>query len=232
MRKEVHDMKYKYYGMSLKDWASIEGNDKGKSVLNDWDFESNLFKLHLTTRKITYSSSKQVYWKCNKCGNSYLAKVCQKTHNNKQCPLCSNHNRGTSVPEQRLYETFKSLYPETVNRDRHMGFELDIYIPELEMAIEYNGTYFHKVLADKSERDAMKARVCAEKGVMLVQIWDDGDSIIPKISEDCKNIYYKCKQNILYSQLRNIADLIIEHVILADTKEEESIHSNNIVKVV
>ena len=106
--KEVKDMAYTK-GISLRDWALMDGNTVGKEVLDEWDFEENVFKLKLTPRKITYASSKEVYWRCLNCGQLYKARVSQKTLNHRRCPYCNDKKSGTSLPEQPLKNFMKII---------------------------------------------------------------------------------------------------------------------------
>ena len=51
------------------------------------------------------------------------------------------------------------------------GLELDLFLPELNIAIEYNGIYWH----DKNNqiKEHKKSRLCEEKGIYLIHIWED-----------------------------------------------------------
>jgi hypothetical protein len=88
------------------------------------------------------------------------------------------------VSETMLYQIVCRLYPETyvLRRQRPAwldGLELDIYLPELGLALEYQGQqHYHPVAAWGGEealrelqaRDARKADLCARQGVMLVTV--------------------------------------------------------------
>ena len=47
--------------------------------------------------------------------------------------------------------------------------ELDIFIPSLNLGIEYDGDYWHS-LPDMIERDKKKDLACKEKGIKLIRI--------------------------------------------------------------
>jgi hypothetical protein len=66
--------------------------------------------------------------------------------------------------------------PETGN-----GLELDIFMPDLNKAVEYNGEYWHK---DKINNDLLKQKLCELKGIDLLTIWDKEWKIN---NEKCKN---------------------------------------------
>ena len=59
-------------------------------------------------------------------------------------------------------------------------YELDIYYPELNLAMECNGSYWHSEAMVKKnhkvgprEYHAMKRERCGDKGVDLLFIWED-----------------------------------------------------------
>jgi len=53
-------------------------------------------------------------------------------------------------------------------------FELDLYIPEKEIAIEFNGLYWHSEKAGtKRNYHYDKWKQCQEKGIQLITIWED-----------------------------------------------------------
>jgi hypothetical protein len=105
------------------------------------------------------------------------------THNRHNlCPICYPDSKKNYL-EKELLSFIKSIIPnETIiENDRSVipPKELDIFIPSLKIAVEFNGVYWHK--ADKVgkfyHRD--KLLLCNEKGITLIQIWED-DWILKK----------------------------------------------------
>ena len=70
----------------------------------------------------------------------------------------------TSFNEQTVLYYASIVYPGTISRYKLNGYELDIYIPEIRTAIEYDGVYWHK---DKQERDLEKPRICRKNNFSL-----------------------------------------------------------------
>ena len=74
---------------------------------------------------------------------------------------------------------------ETSNRTILNGKELDIYLPELNLAFEFNGLYWHSELHKDRRYHLEKTKLCADKGINLIHIWeDDWDNKV----EICKSI--------------------------------------------
>lgn len=90
------------------------------------------------------------------------------------CPKCANNN--TSKPEQEIYEFVKELYPSTTSNNYKIitPKELDIYIPELNKAIEFNGLYWH-YSKDRfiPGKHTFKSNLCRQKGIRLLHVRED-----------------------------------------------------------
>ena len=92
------------------------------------------------------------------------------------CTSCSS--AGTSKAEAELFEYVRSLVPSAQQGVRCILptrplWELDIYIPELSLAIEYNGLYWHNEKQKGKNYHAEKTRLCKEQGIRLVHVWED-----------------------------------------------------------
>ena len=111
------------------------------------------------------------------CINSYV-------NGNRGCPICSN-----SRTEKLVFEYMKSIFAqfEIINNHRpdwlryNQNLELDIYLPELKLALEVNGIqhyeyvpYFHnnneENFVKQQERDEFKKKRCEEENIKLISI--------------------------------------------------------------
>ncbi len=87
------------------------------------------------------------------------------------CPKCKNK---ISKPEAEIFE-FISSYVEAKQNDRKIlkGLELDILIPTLKIAFEFNGLYFHSDRVKEDTYHKAKSELCKDKGVKLYHIFED-----------------------------------------------------------
>ena len=89
------------------------------------------------------------------------------------CPKCGIRLSGA---ENQIYEFCKKYYPiaEQSNRSIINPFELDIFIPNINVAIEYNGLLWHST-DYKKERfyHLKKLDICRDKGITLLQVFED-----------------------------------------------------------
>ena len=102
--------------------------------------------------------------------------------------LWGNKTYVTSKGEKEVLEYVKSIYNGTIiENDRTQmepnsennwleNHELDIWLPDIKVAIEYNGTYWHS-LPNIVESDHFKKLQCESKGISLISIseqdWTD-----------------------------------------------------------
>lgn len=84
-----------------------------------------------------------------------------------------------SKAEKQIVSFIKSFYKGTVvenTRSVIKPLELDIYLPELQIAIEYNGTWFHSSNSGTPKNYHLnKSKRCREANVRLIHIYEFED---------------------------------------------------------
>ena len=133
-------------------------------IAKEWDYEKNG---DLLPSDISSKSSLKVWWKCSE-GHEWKATVGNRTHNNSGCPRCNLENVN-SFCEQAVYFYVKKAFPDAINGDHHLGVELDIFIPSINVAVEYDGEAWHNS-EERKQNDIKKNSLCAENGVKLIRI--------------------------------------------------------------
>lgn len=77
----------------------------------------------------------------------------------------------SSIPEQYIGFYLNKVFGNEVEYQKQFEWlgkhSLDIYIPSLQLAIEYDGIYFHK---NKSSNDNQKTSWCRSHGIYLIHI--------------------------------------------------------------
>jgi hypothetical protein len=73
----------------------------------------------------------------------------------------------TSFNEQAIYYYVTQIYPNAINRYAKLGVEIDIYISELKLGIEYDGEHWHR---DKILEDNQKDEICNKNDIKLIRI--------------------------------------------------------------
>lgn len=104
------------------------------------------------------------------------------------CPKCTS---SISSYELELNSFINELGCNTITSDRSIisPQQLDIYIPSKNIAIEFDGIYWHSELYKPDDYHINKTNLCEAKDVRLIHIFEDE---------------WKFKQDIVKSRLKNI----------------------------
>lgn len=139
---------------------------RNPELLSEWDYERNILK----PTEVMSGSREKVWWKCS-IGHSYQATLNHRTSKDATgCPICFS-GRQTSFAEQAIYFYIKKEFPDAINRMKNVfgsKFELDIYIPSINTAIEVDGEPWHG--KEKLEREKRKYQLCQQNNIRLIRI--------------------------------------------------------------
>lgn len=196
----------------LETWAI---NNNRNDILSDWDYDKNNSS---TPSDIVFGSAKRINWKCRNCGHEWNTKLTDRVYYHTECPSCAKWNK-TSFPEQAIYFYTKKQYPEAINTYKPSwlnGSEIDIYIPKINVGIEYDGARYHQNIM----KDIQKNELCNKHGIRLIRIREKG---CPKLksteSIDLNDNSYLS----LEVAIKNIFNLITNKNIEVDINNDEEI---------
>lgn len=115
------------------------------------------------------------------------------------CTECHPINSQHSNMELELQDflNIHNINYEVGNKKILSGKELDIYIPDFNLAIEMNGIYWHSEIYLEKDYHVNKTNICKEKGIQLLHIWEDD---------------WKYKRNIIKSIILNRLGLLKEKI--------------------
>lgn len=128
-------------------------------IAAEWDYDKNSDN----PDEYMPQSNKNAFWICPICGNSYSRKIQDRTVRGFGCPRCIIESH-TSMQEQAIAFYFSKI-TMVENRIKKYGKELDVFLPELNTGIEYNGEYYH---SDKSEKDNSKYEKLKSHGIRVI----------------------------------------------------------------
>ena len=147
----------------------------------------------LTPYQVTSGSSALIWWICEK-GHEWEAVISSRTAG-RGCPYCNNEH-STSFPEQVLLY-YLSKATTAINRYKYKNRELDIYLPDLNVGIEYNGRYYHR---NRTKQDNEKYSFFEDQGIRVIVIYE-GD--ITAVEGDV--LYYQ----YINSDYLNLAETVL-----------------------
>ncbi len=178
---------------------------------DEWDYDLNEIK----PEYYSYGSGKKVYWRCKRCGHIWTAKIFHRK-NGSGCPRCA-HGKRTSLPEQVIYYYLRQYFPDAQNGYKpdwmHRMSEIDIYIPSINLGIEYDGGNWHKHI----DKDIEKSQLIISHGIGLIRIRDkkcktidDGSVHIDLSEEDAECLFLKPALDELFAYIINTYHVDIE----------------------
>lgn len=159
-------------------------------LVAEWDVEKNDF----APDEIRFNHREKAWWKCEECDVSWSAVVRSRVRGGTDCPSCAETH---SFLEEIVYSFVKAHYDGVIlkrqrpvkNGDSYL--ELDLWLPELNFAIEVHDftthsrtsdsepmRYFQKHLGKKFKKGPTyherKRRLAAEQlGVEVFDLWED-----------------------------------------------------------
>lgn len=144
---------------SKEEYANDTGR-KFKCLVCGEEFESEG-----TNNYNKYHTNKDGTYKTLQIGNIYCHQCAKSPYSKKEKEVLSFVK---SIYSGIIEENAKGLF-------QNGNMELDIFLPSLNLGIEFDGTYWHSKEGAK-EKDERKTRLCEQKGIRLLRIkesdWD------------------------------------------------------------
>jgi hypothetical protein len=180
--EKIKETNFKKFGESS--WLKVKENKEKISeklkIKNRNERESRIISSNLPIKILKFDVGGEVKVFCNKCKNtssfstSFFNKKLSIGEN--PCLSCNPPLKSESSGEIELYNYIKEIYPgkiEKNNRKILNGKELDIFLPEKKIAIEFNGIYYHSEIFKTKEQVLEKKILCHQLGINLITIWED-----------------------------------------------------------
>ena len=177
------------------------------ALAKEWNYEKND---DLKPEEFAANSNKDVWWKCSK-GHVWHASIANRSKGN-GCPVCKSE-RKTSFPEYALAYYLKRSGLDVVHSYRAKGYELDIYIPSLKIAIEYDGYYWHK---NRMRKDIEKNYKCKKDGIKLYRLREG----LPPLNDSSIDYIVQENQKNLSKVLEAVLSEIIGDCISVDMETD------------
>jgi len=162
-------------------------------LMKEWDFEKNIF----LPEEVTISSGLMAHWICGVCDVKWPAIIASRTKGH-GCSSCKKKTQKvlfdfvcTLFPSYEASFDYKHHELRFSPTDKQLAsgrqsapMELDIWLPELSLAIEYQGEqHYHSIphwggeeaLRGVIRRDKEKVAACEKNGIELVSVpytWD------------------------------------------------------------
>ena len=133
----------------------------------EWNYQKNK---PLLPEQIFSGTPKKYWWKCEK-GHEWQASVSSR-NTGRGCPECTKERR-TSLPEKVIFYYVKKYFDDAIENYTTIFLgkrEFDIFVPSLNLAIEYDGESWHNDV----ENDLKKDNICEENNLKIVRFRELG----------------------------------------------------------
>ena len=133
------------------------------------------------------------------------------------CTICNPINSNRSSYEDIIYEYIKTIYNDEIllnNRNIIKPYEIDIFIPKLNIGFDINGLHWHNELKKDKNYHKLKTDISLKNDIQLIQFYEDD---------------IRFKLNIVKSIIKNKLKLI-KNKIYARKTEIKEISDNKLVK--
>ena len=158
---------------------------------------------------LTAGSNKKVWWKCDKGDDhEWRTNPVSRTSANTNCPFCTltPQSRQELIITFELKKLFQNINPRgfKTKLEGHLR-AIDIFIPKLNLCIEFDGAYWHK---GKREIDKIKSEMLFDEGFKLIRVREEplkkiyDTDVISKRPYDGKQV-----TNDILSKIINISNL-------------------------
>ena len=169
-------------------------------LLLEWDYEENTLK----PDEIFPNYTKTIAWKC-KNGHTWKTSPNNRIHNKNNCKKCSEESRISFAEKVVLFyikQTFSNV-KENYRFIDNSQMELDMFIPDIKLGIEYDGCFWHK----DSSKDQMKYKKCKECVILLYRIREQK---CKKVEDIADKVYSLEKEN--NKDLDNAIETLFDYI--------------------
>lgn len=143
-------------------------------------------------------SHKKINWICNK-GHKWKTNIYSRAIKGHGCKKCK---MPYSREEVRIYSELKLIFKDTKIRFKKFGEEVDVFIPSHNLAIEFDGYYWH---LNKEQRDTDKTHELLNNKINVIRVRENLNPIKGAINVNVKTAIFENKDFILIlNQIKNL----------------------------
>jgi len=177
--------------------------------------ENTIDKHKLNIKLFQYNHFSEIIFTCLECNNNFEIQsqmFLYRLRNKEQiCNICNPYHPNTSKSHTEIFEFIKELIPneEIIMNSKAIipPLELGIYIPSYNMAIEFNGLYWHSDLHINKYYHQNKTNICENKGIHLIHIYSDDWEYHKEIVKSRLRKIFNVNCDIIDSELCEIREI-------------------------
>ena len=129
-------------------------------IAAEWNYERNGA---VTPERVIYKSSTKYWWRCPR-NPAHEWEASPNDRHRFGCPFCFSR---VTKPHIHLYSELLTIFPNIKIHKKVNGLEFDLYIPNLQLAIEFDGRYWHR---NKFDKDLKKNKAANELDIQIIRL--------------------------------------------------------------
>lgn len=181
-------IKEKVKKTNLKNYGTV-------NVMYNEEFRKQNFTISKHPNYLKFSIEDRTNeFKCD-CGELHNFKILADNFykrlesNNPLCTVCYPISDSRSIKEEELSKFIQSVYNGEIIKSYRDKFEIDIYLPQMNLGFEFNGLRWHSSEYRENDYHLEKTKYFSERGIRIFHIWEDD---------------FDHKRDIVHSQIKNI----------------------------
>lgn len=133
--------------------------------------DNKLIKPGFTFEEYAGGKGKKYMWICKTCSTEFRDRIGDGYI--PRCPVCFPKHDTVSNAEKILFENIRVENKIQSNRNLIEDFEIDIYLPDYKIGIEYNGVYWHSEQKGIDKYYHLNKTLLSEnEGIFLIHIFE------------------------------------------------------------
>lgn len=178
INQKIEDTMVKKYGVPRNNHSSVLIEQYVKNSL-EREFNKRVEQysnFHIHRQVDEYEGQSQFHlMTCRRCGTQIERNF---MHGGPKCPKC-DIGVGSSIAERQLRDIVKSFLPEDsvvitgAKIFDNPQLSVDVYVPHLKIAFEFNGLYWHSTKFKDKWYHHDKTEQLREKGIKLFHVFED-----------------------------------------------------------
>ena len=182
---QSNDIRDKMKLSNLEKWGT-------SSPIQSEKFRSNNFRIANDISYLKYDGDEiSTFW----CENGkHEFKISSSNYHSRlksmsnRCTICYPIESSTSIKEKEIFNFIVDNYSGNIIPNYKDHFEIDIFLPDLNLGFEFNGLYWHSIKKKDRKYHINKTKFFIEKGIKIIHIWEDD---------------WDFKKEIIKSQIKN-----------------------------
>lgn len=233
IREKIKNTCLDKYGVDcIVKYKNIKNSQIKKTKISKFEKSKKYYKEKYDLDLIDFDN-KDYKFNCKK-GHQFLIKKSllknRLYHLIEVCTICNPIGLSFISQGEKELRNFIEKYIDNVqltNRDKIHPYHLDLYLPDLNIAFEYNGVYWHNDKNKGKYYHKNKSKFCKDKGIELIHIWENDwkerkeivkSIILKKLNINEINIY----DNYIIKKINK--DIVNEFIFNNSLKDRNSIY--------